>query len=137
MIRRPPRSTRTDTLFPYTTLFRSNEPKQPLPRPLWFTGQGNLASDAPDTPLWHGGPERVGAVSATPDSCQPRTRALHAAYRESGHEILSPRPRAMLWQPHDPRESPFTARSPGPPVGDAGLGLLHRWQLSVAGPARR
>src|SRR3546814_11831563 len=25
MIRRPPRSTRTDTLFPYTTLFRSIE----------------------------------------------------------------------------------------------------------------
>src|SRR3546814_2155055 len=27
MIRRPPRSTRTDTLFPYTTLFRSNPVK--------------------------------------------------------------------------------------------------------------
>src|SRR3546814_6892692 len=26
MIRRPPRSTRTDTLFPYTTLFRSCSP---------------------------------------------------------------------------------------------------------------
>src|SRR3546814_17891681 len=26
MIRRPPRSTRTDTLFPYTTLFRSTVP---------------------------------------------------------------------------------------------------------------
>src|SRR3546814_5500482 len=26
MIRRPPRSTRTDTLFPYTTLFRSAAP---------------------------------------------------------------------------------------------------------------
>src|SRR3546814_16713360 len=25
MIRRPPRSTRTDTLFPYTTLFRSED----------------------------------------------------------------------------------------------------------------
>src|SRR3546814_17338706 len=25
MLRRPPRSTRTDTLFPYTTLFRSND----------------------------------------------------------------------------------------------------------------
>src|SRR3546814_8704639 len=25
MIRRPPRSTRTDTLFPYTTLFRSGQ----------------------------------------------------------------------------------------------------------------
>src|SRR3546814_11265169 len=31
MIRRPPRSTRTDTLFPYTTLFRSSvgHPRQP------------------------------------------------------------------------------------------------------------
>src|SRR3546814_20546171 len=28
MIRRPPRSTRTDTLFPYTTLFRSEERAQ-------------------------------------------------------------------------------------------------------------
>src|SRR3546814_4270913 len=30
MIRRPPRSTRTDTLFPYTTLFRSSlrQPKK-------------------------------------------------------------------------------------------------------------
>src|SRR3546814_1295866 len=31
MLRRPPRSTRTDTLFPYTTLFRSG-----LPKPLGF-----------------------------------------------------------------------------------------------------
>src|SRR3546814_10538015 len=32
MIRRPPRSTRTDTLFPYTTLFRSlnHQPMHPL-----------------------------------------------------------------------------------------------------------
>src|SRR3546814_10115355 len=31
MIRRPPRSTRTDTLFPYTTLFRSRKiPFQPV-----------------------------------------------------------------------------------------------------------
>src|SRR3546814_17221555 len=29
MLRRPPRSTRTDTLFPYTTLFRSFEKKFP------------------------------------------------------------------------------------------------------------
>src|SRR3546814_17488631 len=29
MIRQPPRSTRTDTLFPYTTLFRSIFVKQP------------------------------------------------------------------------------------------------------------
>src|SRR3546814_19768509 len=30
MIRRPPRSTRTDTLFPYTTLFRSRAPDKSL-----------------------------------------------------------------------------------------------------------
>src|SRR3546814_14840377 len=30
MIRRPPRSTRTDTLFPYTTLFRSKSQLQKL-----------------------------------------------------------------------------------------------------------
>src|SRR3546814_8608176 len=36
MIRRPPRSTRTDTLFPYTTLFRSGD----LP------GAGNLGVEA-------------------------------------------------------------------------------------------
>src|SRR3546814_5740639 len=29
MIRRPPRSTRTDTLFPYTTLFRSDQTYEP------------------------------------------------------------------------------------------------------------
>src|SRR3546814_18866822 len=38
MIRRPPKSTRTDTLFPYTTLFRSPHPQgrqraEPPPRP--------------------------------------------------------------------------------------------------------
>src|SRR3546814_2422467 len=31
MIRRPPRSTRTDTLFPYTTLFRSMKRERLLP----------------------------------------------------------------------------------------------------------
>src|SRR3546814_2024243 len=31
MIRRPPRSTRTDTLFPYTTLFRSLHVAGPAP----------------------------------------------------------------------------------------------------------
>src|SRR3546814_10595676 len=31
MIRRPPRATRTDTLFPYTTLFRSRESQEMQP----------------------------------------------------------------------------------------------------------
>src|SRR3546814_19044958 len=33
MIRRPPRSTRTDTLFPYTTLFRSKTLEDETPAP--------------------------------------------------------------------------------------------------------
>src|SRR3546814_5686667 len=33
MIRRPPRSTRTDTLFPYTTLFRSKLGHERNPHP--------------------------------------------------------------------------------------------------------
>src|SRR3546814_6807084 len=37
MIRRPPRSTRTDTLFPYTTLFRSRR------------GTGRQLADEPGT----------------------------------------------------------------------------------------
>src|SRR3546814_14299421 len=40
MIRRPPRSTRTDTLFPYTTLFRS-----------WKERPFKLRADGSDLPL--------------------------------------------------------------------------------------
>src|SRR3546814_17860567 len=43
MIRRPPRSTRTDTLFPYTTLFRSCE-KPTLCWPHWTERQLSTAS---------------------------------------------------------------------------------------------
>src|SRR3546814_1896795 len=49
MIRRPPRSTRTDTLFPYTTLFRSN---------VTCLADVLIASDwRPDNPWPH--PERL------------------------------------------------------------------------------
>src|SRR3546814_2789694 len=41
MIRRPPRSTRTDTLFPYTTLFRSPH-EIPGPAPSRVALQGRL-----------------------------------------------------------------------------------------------
>src|SRR3546814_5425196 len=45
MIRRPPRSTRTDTLFPYTTLFRSSAAGQSrAPAP----GRGQRRPSPPD-----------------------------------------------------------------------------------------
>src|SRR3546814_2602994 len=43
MIRRPPRSTRTDTLFPYTTLFRSSSSSA-----LRMPDFADVVLDAPD-----------------------------------------------------------------------------------------
>src|SRR3546814_1427132 len=54
MLRRPRRSTRTDTLFPYTTLFRSGfadarqQPGEVCSRPIQLRDGGNLVhSNAP------------------------------------------------------------------------------------------
>src|SRR3546814_5668847 len=47
MIRRPPRSTRTDTLFPYTTLFRSlgfNKVAKYYYYPGWWEGGPQLSA---------------------------------------------------------------------------------------------
>src|SRR3546814_7996060 len=49
MIRRPPRSTRTDTLFPYTTLFRSDQVEM-------------AAADHADRQLRHRQPQAIGLV---------------------------------------------------------------------------
>src|SRR3546814_10331002 len=49
MIRRPPRSTRTDTLFPYTTLFRSVAPDDLAQRRKGLIDDGEgLAAGLPD-----------------------------------------------------------------------------------------
>src|SRR3546814_17165754 len=64
MIRRPPRSTRTDTLFPYTTLFRS--PQQILPL------EGGASADHLDRPARQQAHERQRghrlAAAALPDN---------------------------------------------------------------------
>src|SRR3546814_6158230 len=54
MIRRPPRSTRTDTLFPYTTLFRSIPVKAPKPLPAVVSGTSRIIWSAR-----HSGDRRV------------------------------------------------------------------------------
>src|SRR3546814_19275593 len=46
MIRRPPRSTRTDTLFPYTTLFRSAPAPASSRKLLPSSRQANIRSSA-------------------------------------------------------------------------------------------
>src|SRR3546814_2661992 len=67
-IRRPPRSTRTDTLFPYTTLFRSADPRR----------RHRLGNDAVDAVGEHG---RAGAIG--PDAAADAGR--RAGRRDRRH----------------------------------------------------
>src|SRR3546814_11367146 len=59
MIRRPPRSTRTYTLFPYTTLFRSPRDLEAIHQKVWkrlnpraMTGTVSMALSCLDIALW-------------------------------------------------------------------------------------
>src|SRR3546814_1239527 len=104
MIRRPPRSTRTDTLFPYTTLFRS-EVWNRLVNNFWLPEKVPLSNDiqswntlTPDEQLLtmrvftgltlldtiQG---TVGAVSLIPDAITPHEEAVYTniAFMESVH----------------------------------------------------
>src|SRR3546814_10376703 len=64
MIRRPPRSTRTDTLVPYTTLCRSRRPRRHHP------GERPLRGERRSPPPAHGAPTRP----LTPRSVGARAR---------------------------------------------------------------
>src|SRR3546814_14667521 len=61
MSRRPPRSTRTDTLFPYTTLFRSTD-----------IGEISLARDDPAETLGESAQGIVGEAAKHDDATRPR-----------------------------------------------------------------
>src|SRR3546814_6311216 len=85
MIRRPPRSTRTDTLFPYTTLFRSWSPNtacsprsSPTAPP---TTCSPCSSPSPSTP-----PSKPAAASRCAGS---KAGELEAVGVEHGGEMLA------------------------------------------------
>src|SRR3546814_18270171 len=110
MIRRPPRSTRTDTLFPYTTLFRSLDL---LPRSGDDRGSrdGHGRSRALSTPLaapfhqrcadrrrgWRRGPNRgqfphhriAGGAGASAAHGRPVSRSRRSEERRVGKEFVS------------------------------------------------
>src|SRR3546814_12564475 len=112
MIRRPPRSTRTDTLFPYTTLFRSAQVDRTLLAPhragleirRQFTPVFGTAGAA-ILPVWHrvgvggrramtGGRCRlhvdIGGEGATGEACADRAggKIGRASGRERGGQAV-------------------------------------------------
>src|SRR3546814_2353328 len=71
MIRRPPRSTRTDTLFPYTTLFRS-------------TACSKMRDTRPTCP-----PEAIISPSSMAEPLRPGASQLHPENRRRSEEHTS------------------------------------------------
>src|SRR3546814_5143624 len=102
MIRRPPRSTRTDTLFPYTTLFRSQvhglcRLHGPEARPLRIREAGAeqllefAYADAPHLPAHAGGLARAPCRKAAGSrrragcACPRRGRTARLSLRSEEH----------------------------------------------------
>src|SRR3546814_12825825 len=111
MIRRPPRSTRTDTLFPYTTLFRSG--RGGLPRPF------DLEADQHQVGLegGHLGPGWHRHRQGTSRGAGPEDRAAAARQAAEGcrtahsrHHHRQPAPDAGRPRAHPGRELRTLAR---------------------------
>src|SRR3546814_16147897 len=100
MIRRPPRSTRTDTLFPYTTLFRSRRSAH-LRYHRESETEGQQAADTRSLPRCAGRPLIRGALGGS------RTRLPDE--EEGGRRSNDPRPRPI---PSDQPESRPTVPQP-------------------------
>src|SRR3546814_2044068 len=85
MIRRPPRSTRTDTLFPYTTLFRSGEGERDEGVPAVGVGRderGGGRQRRPETEDEHG------AARTVPEAHQPVVKVLRSEEHTSELQSL-------------------------------------------------
>src|SRR3546814_7867075 len=78
MIRRPPRSTRTDTLFPYTTLFRSREAAQRR-----HCQRRQQQAQCPVAAVVFEELDRIGAEMALPDRSEEHTSELQSLMRIS------------------------------------------------------
>src|SRR3546814_371224 len=107
MIRRPPISTRTDTLFPYTTLFRSG-PARPADRPVRQQRRQQRAAPALRRP---GQPRHAPGIDPVPDVRRPR----HPALQRAGGG----------------------GRSRPPPLEGPSLSAQKAWRLQTSGSRRR
>src|SRR3546814_842468 len=108
MIRRPPRSTRTDTLFPYTTLFRSSESAGH-----WAPGANALGCEIKEEASAKG--RRRGTFA--PKGIRPRHSTCAAVHRQKSKNLA-------FWQ----------ARGPQPGVACSLLGELKEEPRGVTPP---
>src|SRR3546814_18950279 len=118
MIRRPPRSTRTDTLFPYTTLFRSDDLGEfhhevnavagaeivawlrrvlPHPHPVEQSGRGRIVgghAELPAAPRHTFGILGLDIALARPETdrraSRPGRESLMISYGLAGHIAMPP-----------------------------------------------
>src|SRR3546814_8048087 len=79
MIRRPPRSTRTDTLFPYTTLFRSDG-RTAFP---WSASEARSAAGAKASAPGAAEKKRVAPKGNAPDACRDQRSEEHTSELQS------------------------------------------------------
>src|SRR3546814_15874293 len=92
MIRRPPRSTRTDTLFPYTTLFRSHlDPRQPFDHPVEHDDIGRRLAREQQRLLAVGGmlDEEILALEMEGQQFGERGVVLDQQHSGAGHASVS------------------------------------------------
>src|SRR3546814_16222174 len=117
MTRRPPRSTRTDTLFPYTTLFRS-------------AGLDDLAEDlqARDEAVAGGGVIRqadVPRLLAADIVAVAAHRRQHLAVADPGAQQVQAPGREMAFEPevgHHRSDQPAAAQQAAPRTEGRGVG---------------
>src|SRR3546814_5882134 len=99
IIRRPPRSTRTDTLFPYTTLFRSvtiNRIAGPVGEALIMTGLG-LAVAIPAVLAYNGFVRSNRVYLARLDRSEEHTSELQSLMRISYAVVCLKKKKSLMY----------------------------------------
>src|SRR3546814_5611861 len=100
MLRRPPRSTRTDTLFPYTTLFRSCEHLEPAGMKVrrLRMARGGRTGGATDSYRHPRPPSRGSRASVRAVALDARVKPEHDEWR--GSDVVGDRKSTRLNSSH-------------------------------------
>src|SRR3546814_19788275 len=99
MIRRPPRSTRTDTLFPYTTLFRSRDRGGDRPAGGSARFARRIAAEGADRRRRHAGRNRFDRPAGGGPAPDRRSPAAQPEYRRRLRRLI----RLPVWRGNEAR----------------------------------